>query len=68
MNEMNHSVRTYNAEKKCVYENFHRTAESAYAEYVDNIRTIKRFVRKGEQFTVVRTVDGQIMTIETIEG
>ena len=65
---MKHSVRTYNKDHRCVYENFHATAERAYEEYVENIRLIKKSIRKGEQFTVVRVNDGQIMTLETIKG
>ena len=65
---MKHSVRTYNKDYKCVYENFHRTAESAYEEYVENIRLIKKGIRKGEEFTVARVNDGRIMTLETIKG
>ena len=65
---MKHSVRTYNKDYKCVYENFHATAETAYEEYLKNIRLIKKSIRKGEQFTVARVNDGRIMTLETING
>ena len=65
---MKHSVRTYNQDYKCVYENFHQTAESAYQEYVENIRLIKKNIRKGEHVTVARINDGRIMTLETIKG
>ena len=65
---MKHIVRTYNKDSRCVYENYHQTAETAYEEYMENIRLIKKFIRKGEQFTVARINDGQIMTLETIKG
>ena len=65
---MKHIVRTYNKDMKCVYENAHHTAESAYSEYCDNIRNIKKFIRKGEEFTVARFNDGDLMTMETIKG
>lgn len=65
---MKHIVRTYNKDYKCVYENHHRTAESAYEEYIENIRLIKKCIRKGEQFTVARVNNGEIMTLETIKG
>ena len=65
---MKHIVRTYNKNMKCVYENAHRTVESAYNEYCDNIRNIKKFIRQGEEFTVVRYNDGDLMTMETIKG
>ena len=65
---MKHSVRTYNKDYTCVYENFHATAEKAYEEYIENIRLIKKHIGRGEQFTVARVNDGQIMTLETIKG
>ena len=65
---MKHCVKTFNKESKCVYENHHKTAETAYEEYIDNIRNIKKFIRKGEEFTVARFNDGMLMTMETIKG
>lgn len=65
---MKHIVRTYNKDYKCVYENFHRTEETAYEEYIDNIRNIKKFIQKGEEFTVMRFNNGNIMTLEVIKG
>lgn len=65
---MKHSVRTYNSDYRCVYENHHTTAEKAYEEYVENIRIIKKNIRRGEQFTVARVNDGRIMTLETIKA
>lgn len=65
---MKHEVRTYNKNKACVYANSHNTAESAYEEYIENIKLIKSFIRKGDEFTVARLNDGAIMTLEVIKG
>ena len=65
---MKHIIRTYNKDHKCVYENYHQTAESAYEEYTNNIRNIKQFIKYGEEFTVARFNEGYLMTEETIKG
>ena len=65
---MNHEVRTYNKAMECVYTNNHQTAESAYEEYTENIRIIKKHINKGEEITVVRLNDGAVVAIETIKG
>ena len=64
---MNHMVRTYNKDFKCVYQSFHQTAETAYAEYVRNIECIKKMLPHGEEYTVARYNDGTLMTFETIK-
>lgn len=65
---MKHEVRTFNSKGDCLYTNHHRTAEAAYEEYVDNIRIIKKHIRKGEKIIVARYNDGDLMTFEKIEG
>ena len=66
---MKNLVLTFNnITKKVVYESIHQTAESAYEEYVRNIALVKKFIRKGEETTVVRMRDGHIMAYETIKG
>lgn len=65
---MKHSVLTINKAGKVVYEGLHKTAESAYEEYVKNIALVKKFIKKGEETTVVRMNEGQVMTMEIIKG
>ena len=65
---MKHSVLTINKAGKVVYENLHKTAETAYEEYEKNIVLVKKFIKKGEELTVVRMNDGQVMTMETIKA
>lgn len=64
---MTHEVRTYK-NGKCVYQAHFQNAESAYNEYLDNIRLIKKYSKKGEETTVVRLNEGAVMAIETIIG
>ena len=65
---MKHAVKTFNKEGKLVYENFHKTVETAYEEYVKNIAIAKKYCRKGEEITIARFNDGQVMTFETVVG
>ena len=66
---MTNSVITFNnITKKVVYENQHQRPESAYEEYLNNIRITKKFIKKGEEITIARLRDGHIMTFETIRG
>lgn len=63
-----HSVLTINKEGQVIYEGLHLTAAGAYEEYNKNIALIKKFVKKDEEFTVVRVNEGAVMTMETIKG
>lgn len=65
---MKHAVRTYDRNGKCLYENHFRTAEAAYKEYTDNIRILKKFIKKGEEITIARFNEGDLMTFEVIKG
>ena len=66
---MEHSVISFNCiSKKVVYESLHRSAESAYEEYLENIRIVKRHIRKGEELAVARLWEGKIMAFEVIKG
>lgn len=66
LNEKGNFVRTYK-DRKLVYENYHRTAETAYEEYLDIIARVKKYGFDGNEFDVARFNDGYIMTIETFK-
>lgn len=65
---MTHAVKTFNKSGKCLYEANFKTAEAAYEEYVNDLRLLKKFAKKGEETTIVRLNDGYVMAIETIAG
>lgn len=62
---MNHEVRTYNAEGKLIYTESFKTAEQAYAAYLDIIDTHENKMPKelrGRKLIVARFADGKMMT------
>ena len=63
---MKHSVITLDKQGKPISVNHHRTAESAYAEYINNIRVIKNHIQKGDEFIIMRLNGGNIMTSEKL--
>ena len=64
---MMHEVKTFNESGRCLYSEWFRTAEEAYEEYKEVIRTLKKDSITGIKITVARFRDGRVMTAETIE-
>ena len=65
---MKHAVRTFNRHGECLHEAHFQTAEAAYEEYVSDIRLLKKSLKKGDEITVARYNDGDLMTYETVKG
>lgn len=65
---MKHAVWTINKSGQVIYEGLHQTADSAYEEYEKNIGIVRKFVKKGEEYTVARVNDGKIMAMEIVKG
>ena len=62
---MNHEVRTYNMSGKNIYTESFKTAEEAYAAYleiIDNHENKMPKELKGRKLIVARFADGRMMT------
>ena len=62
-----HEVKTFNEAGRCLYSEWFRTAEEAYEEYKEAIRTLKEKSLTGGKITVARFREGIVMATETIE-
>lgn len=58
-------VRTFDKNGRMLYESPHATADTAYKEYKEILRILKKR-RNSERITVTRWRFGKIMVIETV--
>lgn len=63
---MKHAVITLDKQGKAISTNQYKTAETAYREYVNNIRIIRNHIQKGEEFTILRLNGCNVMTSEKL--
>ena len=68
---MKHEVKVYkvrNGKGFLTHNTQFSTAEKAYEHYVRCCEVAKKTTASGETFMVMRYNDGDLMTLETIEG
>ena len=65
---MKHAVRTFDIAGKCLHEEFYKTAEAAYDDYLHVINLLNRKLETGKQIIVARYNDEYLMTFEVIKG